>query len=116
MGMTTGDFKTRQIIKKTKWNKVPIKNNQQNGQGMECAVTSTECGRIINELNNFQNPTLIPIIMFNNESIDYSIEHVWIVNFSQDSHIGLSLINNAKKRRVEIKGIHTDKESILNQN
>merc|ERR1712110_863183 len=94
---------------------VRIKNNQQNGQA-KCAVTSTECGRIINELNELQNLTLIPIIMFDNESVDFSIEYVWIVNFCQDSQIGLSLIYNAKKRRVEIKGIHTDKESILNQN
>merc|ERR1719242_2175751 len=82
---------------------------------MECLVTRKECGRIINELNNFQNPTLIPIIMFDTEACELSIEYVWIVNFCQESHIGMSLIYNEKKRRVEIKGIHTDKESILKQ-
>merc|ERR1719361_3298337 len=102
----------RQIIKKTKWNKMPIK---QNGQGMECVITKKESGRIINELNDFQNPTLIPIIMFDNESNDYSIEFVWIVRIREDSNVGISLIYNAKKRRVEIKGIHTDKQLILDQ-
>merc|ERR1719273_1560585 len=67
----------------------------------------------INELNDYKNPTLIPIIMFGEE--ECRIEYVWIVKIREDSHIGISLIYNAKKRRVEIKGIHSDKQLILNQ-
>merc|ERR1712228_370213 len=47
--------------------------------------------------------------------LQYSIEFVWIVKIREDSQIGISVVYNAKKRRVEIKGIHSDKQLILNQ-
>merc|ERR1711971_88332 len=105
--------KMRQIVKKTKYNKVPIRNRDPGAA--PCIIMKQEFGKIVNELNNFQNPTLIPIVMFDNESIEYSIEFVWIVKLRQDSHVGISLVYNTKKRRVEIKGIHTDKQLILDQ-
>merc|ERR1712087_34891 len=110
-----GAFKMKQIVKKTKWNKVPIKNYEHKKQRMEYIVKKQVFVDNINELNDYSNPTLIPIVMFDKESIKFWIEFVWIVKIRQDSHIGISMIYNAKKRRVEIKGIHTDKQLILNQ-
>jgi len=69
-------------------------------------------------LNDFKNPTLIPIIMFNTEStkkIKYWIEFVWIVKIRQDSHIGISMIYNLATDSPEVRGIHTDKQLILDQ-
>merc|ERR1712087_424624 len=110
-----GAFKMKQIVKKTKWNKVPIKNYEHKKQRMEYIVKKQVFVDDLNALNDYNNPTLIPIVMFDKESIKFWIEFVWIVKIRQDSHIGISLVYNPKKRRVEIKGIHTDKQLILNQ-
>merc|ERR1719242_1478451 len=72
-----GIFKMRQIDKKTKWNRVPITGNDDHAISDYIAQNKQAFIADINTLNDWQNPTLIPIIMFNNESIDYSIEHVW---------------------------------------
>merc|ERR1712228_712310 len=110
-----GAFKMRQIVKKTKWNKVPIKNYEHKKQRMEYIVKKQVFVDDLNALNDYSNPTLIPIVMFDKESIKFWIEFVWIVKIREDSHIGISMIYNAKKRRVEIKGIHTNKQLILDQ-
>jgi len=108
-------FKMKQIVKKTKWNKVPIKNYEHKKQRMEYIVKKQVFVEDLNRLNDYVNPTLIPIVMFDKEAIKHWVEYVWMVKTRDDSHVGISMIYNAKKRRVEIKGIHTNKQLILDQ-
>merc|ERR1712228_760522 len=110
-----GAFKMRQIVKKTKWNKVPIKSFEHSEQRMEYIVKKQVFVDDLNALNDYSNPKLIPIVMFDKEAIKHWIAFVWIVRIREDSHIGISLIYNEEEDSVEIKGIHTDKQLILDQ-
>merc|ERR1719242_948121 len=64
-------FKMKQIVKKTKWNKVPIKNYEHKKQRMEYIVKKQVFVEDLNALNDYLNPTLIPIVMFDKEAIKH---------------------------------------------
>merc|ERR1719242_2293466 len=50
-----GAFKMKQIVKKTKWNKVPIKNYEHKKQRMEYIVKKQVFVDNLNELNDYNN-------------------------------------------------------------
>ncbi len=53
---------------------------------------------------------LVPMVMFNGNSKSHWIEWLWIVRIAEDTDIGIAL-----NHRMEVTGIHLDKEYILEQ-
>merc|ERR1711902_48342 len=85
------------IIKKTKWHKIPIHKKQNNKKRVTLSFNKIE---FINSLMNFMNDSdkirLIDILVFDNKNDKYRIEYVWIVRISENVDIGISWFYNAR--------------------
>eukprot|EP01084_Bolivina_argentea_P104934 187851_1 len=110
--------KMKDIIHKTKWNKIAIKNKYHTKKRTTLSLTKEMFIKNLKSLNDYNDMNaikLIPILMFNNVNNFHWIEYVWIIKIDNGINIGISLKYNKDNHNLIVKGIHLDKAYIIQQ-
>ena len=109
--------KIKEVIDKTKWTKVLIKNRYHTKKRLTLSLNKKEFIKNLNALNDFNDVHLIPILMFDAiaKKNKFWVEYLWIITIDENINIGISLIYNTETDNVKVKGIHLDKTYIINQ-
>ena len=99
------------LIKKTNWSKIPLIGRVNNNRRRPLLIRKPEFIKDIENKNNMDNKSTIPIIMYNKNT--FEIHHVLIVEIDKGINIGISLIYNQTTKKVKVTGMHTDKSLLM---
>eukprot|EP01084_Bolivina_argentea_P210193 357857_1 len=108
------DYETiKRIVLQKKWQTIPVHSKKNNKERKILKLSTSEFKRKITSHNNLkQIAKLIPIVRINKYN-QYWIEYIWVVKITGSINIAISLYFNCMENRIEIAGIHLNKEYII---
>eukprot|EP01083_Nonionella_stella_P012670 35871_1 len=104
-----------QIIKHTKWTKIPIYNKEDKMRSVRRMTLTLDKPKFIEYMRRHEGKmSLLPIVMFDKND-KYYVEYVWIVRLEKNVDVGVSFEYNKAEDSVKVVGIYVDKAMILKQ-
>eukprot|EP01084_Bolivina_argentea_P038216 70660_1 len=103
------------IINNTKWHNISINSKKNNNERRILKLSTSEFKNKLTyygDINTVNMNHLVAIVRIN-KKYEWWIEHLWIVKIEDNVTIGISLQLNAKTHKIDVTGIHLNKDFII---